>query len=428
MKKLLLLFVLPVFFSPMSLDSGEMGIFLTSGQRYQLSADVGTRYSYFEQVPQNPNLFQETPAYTDSQLKTTAGWLKPNENLSIKRLTINEQAIPVFELTDGSYLPASKWLIFDDVVFDNENFTQTYWTKEKPTVYTAPYVLGVTSKDTVIEAYSPVSVISRARTQHGVFLEIENKGWVRADDLSEIDTRIDKVQKLLNQKYNKSNYGIYVKQLATQATASINPDQRMYSASIAKLPLLYYVEEQLANGSLALSDKLTYIEQVNQFSGSYDVSGSSKMSLTADDKDYSIDELTRYVSQNSDNVASNLLGYYVANQYDKTYQTTIENLAGGSWNMTEKQMSAKMAGKIMEKLYYQNSQILTYLSETDFDNQRISKDISARVAHKIGDAYDYKHDVALVYADSPFILSIFTDKSSYDEITTIANDVYEILK
>ena len=33
----------------------------------------------------------------------------------------------------------------------------------------------------------------------------------------------------------------------------------------------------------------------------------------------------------------------------------------------------------------------------------------------------------LFYADSPFILSIFTDKEGYDKITSIADDVYGIL-
>ena len=56
------------------------------------------------------------------------------------------------------------------------------------------------------------------------------------------------------------------------------------------------------------------------------------------------------------------------------------------------------------------------------------KILMSPVAHKIGDAYDFKHDVAIVYTDSPFILSIFTDKEGYDKITSIADDVYGILK
>ena len=82
----------------------------------------------------------------------------------------------------------------------------------------------------------------------------------------------------------------------------------------------------------------------------------------------------------------------------------------------------------MEAIYNQNGEIISYLSSTDFDSTRISKDIDVQVAHKIGDAYDYKHDVAIVYADQPFILSIFTNNASYDDITNIANDVYSILK
>lgn len=55
----------------------------------------------------------------------------------------------------------------------------------------------------------------------------------------------------------------------------------------------------------------------------------------------------------------------------------------------------------MEALYIQNGYVLESLLSTQFDNQRISKDISVPVAHKIGDADDVKHDVAIVYAGSP---------------------------
>ena len=83
---------------------------------------------------------------------------------------------------------------------------------------------------------------------------------------------------------------------------------------------------------------------------------------------------------------------------------------------------------LMEAIYQQNGEVISYLSSTAFDNARISKDINVQVAHKIGDAYDYRHDVAIVYADQPFILSIFTNNASYDDISNIANDVYNILK
>ncbi|MGT2926406.1 serine hydrolase [Streptococcus cuniculipharyngis] len=428
MKKLLLLFILPVFLSPLILDSGEFDFPLTQGQRYQLSAQVGTLYSYFDHLPKNPSLYQETVVYADKNLKQVKAMISPADSLKIKSLSLNQNLTPVFELADGSYIAASKFLIFDDIVLEQVKVDQVYWTKEQLTLYESPYVFGVPAKTHQLKAYLPVKVVSQARTQHGTYLEIEGQGWVNQNDLSSLDNRIEKVQAMLEQKYKKANYGIYVKQLATQQVAEVNQDLEMYSASITKLPILYYVEEELQNAQFKLDDRLLYTEEVNQFKGAYDASGSSKLSLIADNKDYSVEELLKYVAQNSDNVASNLLGYYLTNQYDASYRRDIKRLAGRSWSMIDKKATAQMAGRVMEGLYYQNSPVLDYLSETEFDNQRISKDISVRVAHKIGDAYDYKHDVAIVYASSPFILSIFTDKASYDDITAIANDVYEILK
>ena len=87
-----------------------------------------------------------------------------------------------------------------------------------------------------------------------------------------------------------------------------------------------------------------------------------------------------------------------------------------------------MAGKLMEAIYNQNGFVLESLGKTDFDNQRIAKGVSVKVAHKIGDADEFKHDTAIVYTDSPFVLSIFTKNSDYDTIAKIAKDVYEVLK
>ena len=120
--------------------------------------------------------------------------------------------------------------------------------------------------------------------------------------------------------------------------------------------------------------------------------------------------------------------FYVTDKSSSTYRSTIENIAGRKWDVEERNASAKMAGNVMEAIYYQNGSIIDTLSQTNFDNQRISKDIPMKVAHKIGDAYDFKHDVAIVYSESPFIISIFTNHSNYDTISKIANDVYEVLK
>ena len=66
-----------------------------------------------------------------------------------------------------------------------------------------------------------------------------------------------------------------------------------------------------------LSDEYQYTSAVNGFPGAYDPDGSGKISKMPDDKNYSLENLLKAVAQNSDNVATNILGYYVTNQYDK---------------------------------------------------------------------------------------------------------------
>ena len=127
-------------------------------------------------------------------------------------------------------------------------------------------------------------------------------------------------------------------------------------------------------------------------------------------------------------MAHNILNYYATNQSDNTFQQTIENIAGKKWDVEGRQASARMAGNIMEAIYEQNGVVIDALSQTNFDNQRISKNINVRVAHKIGDAYDFKHDVGVIYTDSPFVIAIFTNNSNYDTISQIADDVYGVLK
>ncbi|HFH9653114.1 TPA: serine hydrolase, partial [Streptococcus pyogenes] len=110
------------------------------------------------------------------------------------------------------------------------------------------------------------------------------------------------------------------------------------------------------------------------------------------------------------------------------FRSEIKALSGIDWDMEQRLLTSRSAANMMEAIYHQKGQIISYLSNTEFDQQRITKNITVPVAHKIGDAYDYKHDVAIVYGNTPFILSIFTNKSTYEDITAIADDVYGILK
>ncbi|AND80252.1 serine hydrolase [Streptococcus pantholopis] len=427
MKQLLAFMLIPFCLAPLLLYSSEKSEW-SNEMQYSLISNVATDAFYFDKIPNNPNLYHSASSYKDSNLTAVSHTIKPNSKITITGMIINDNLIPVFVLSDGTYIEASHQIIYDDIVYSQEKVDLDYWLEEDFKVYNQPLVYGSKEVKSSLTSYTQIHLTEKAVTEQGVYYKVSGKGWISEDYLSVTDNRMKKIQNLLTQKYNQPNYSIFVKQLNTQKSAGINENTKMYAASVAKLATLYYTQEQIQDGKLKFTDKLKYISEVNNFKEAYNPSGSGKISKTADNKEYNVENLLKAVAQNSDNVATNILGYYVAEQYDKDFQDEIDALSGMKWDMKERNISAEAAANMMEAIYYQDGKIIEYLSSTDYDDSRIAKDISVQVSHKIGDAYDYKHDVAIIYAEEPYIVSIFTDKASYDDITRIADDIYAVLK
>ncbi|MBJ8326355.1 serine hydrolase [Streptococcus pacificus] len=429
MKKVFAFFLaMSVFLLPLSIISTEKEVSLSNGLHYQLTQGPATQVDYFSYFPENPVLKQNVQIYQDVNLSTPLTIVAANTPLNLNRYLINDANIPVFELSNGGFISASYENILDDVILSQEPIEATFWVGKKAVFYTSPFVVGVKNSGQTVADFSNVTVSQKATTNHGTYYKVEGKGWIDESTLSENDNRMAHVQDILNEKYQNADISVYVKDLTSQDVAQINADKPMYSASITKLPILYYAQEKLDKNLVSLESQFKYNDKSMAYDGAYDTDGSGDMSKSPDDKDYSVEYLLKAVSQNSDNVASNLLGYYVDDKYDADYQTSISKAIGTNWDMVGRNSTAQQAGLMMEAIYYQNGTIIDYLSQTKFDNERISKDIDVQVAHKIGDAYDFRHDVAIVYTERPFILSIFTDHASYDDITAIANDVYGVLK
>ncbi|HFI0423821.1 TPA: serine hydrolase [Streptococcus suis] len=426
MQKKLLVWLLPVLFGWQVVDSTEIPFKLTAQEEYELTQTVYDQY--FQTIPQNPNVFQAEDVYSDTELTEVSGQILPNQEFSITNVSVNSKNELIFQIDESHYILASESLLFDDTIVTERAVDQTYWLKEGFTVFSSPISNQAKEVKTDLQSYQPVNISKLATTPLGDFAYVADKGWLDMEDLSATDNRMDAVQEMLSQKYSKDTIGVYVKQLSTGQEVGVNQDKIFYSASIAKLPILYYVQEQINAGQVDLTTKVKYTVESMSFPGAYVVGGSGSLSKTPDNKEYSIEELINKTAKESDNVASNLLSYYVTNQFDDNFYQLTTAVTGSRWDMVTRETSAEVAGNMMEAIYNQNGYVLESLLSTQFDNQRISKDIVVPVAHKIGDADDVKHDVAIVYAESPFVLSIFTDKSSYDEITQIANDIYGILK
>ena len=152
------------------------------------------------------------------------------------------------------------------------------------------------------------------------FLHIKQTGWISTDYISDDDNRIQKVQELLSANYQNEQFSIYIKQLSTGKEAGINENQKMYAASVMKLPYLYSVQEKINQGDYQLDTKLKYVSEVNDFPGSYKPEGSGSLPKTADNKEYTIKDLITKTAKESDNVAHNILAYYITNKSDEAFK------------------------------------------------------------------------------------------------------------
>ncbi len=427
MKKVFVLFLVLSIFTPLNIVSTEQMI--TEAPRdvqYQLTKTISNQLTDYTTIPERPLTSMEVLSYDDVNLTELSHAIPINTSLKITNLLLNEQLNPVFELSDGTYLPANQKYIISDVVMEEKLFEGEFWLEKGFTVYASPYYVGAKALSTKLQPYTKIAVIKEAQTLHGTYYYSKGQGWISDEFLSPVDNRIKKVQTLLENKYNKATLSISVTQTSTGLSAGINPDKIMYSASVNKLPLLYYVQKQLNQGKLSLTDKVKYTDKVHDFDGAFDPEGSGSISKIADNEEYTIEELMKKVAQESDNAATNILAYYATNQYGSDYQKAMSDFP--KWDMEKREVSSKTAAQVMSAIYEQGGEVIDYLSHTRFDDQRISKDIDVQVAHKIGDAYDFRHDVAIVYTNEPFILSIFTENMSYDDISAIAKDVYIILR
>ena len=427
MNKLVYWMIFPTFLVTQPLSNpSQVQVPLTADSSY--ASQIGTQDHFFVSIPSNPNVYQPIVTYSDPELSQKIGEIKPDTPFTVDQLFVNDQGKSVFKLSNKQYVVADQDQIYEDSILELTEEKKTMWLSSSFTVYDQPLVNGAKSKKTSLAPYSKVEITKSAKTLKGTYLEISGQGWISKDELSATDNRMEKVQAILNQKYNKDGIAVYVKQVDTGKTAGIHEDQEMYSASIAKLLYLYYTQKELNENHVDLQTPLKYTKEVNDYPGAYEPEGSGSISKTPDDKEYTVADLINRVAKESDNVAQNILGYYVTHQSDKEFQKVTNKIAGKTWNVENRMASAKMAGNVMEAIYQQNAGIIDALSDTRFDDQRISKDIPVKVAHKIGDAYDFRHDVAIVYTDSPFILAIFTDHSDYETISAIAKDIYEVLQ
>lgn len=238
--------------------------------------------------------------------------------------------------------------------------------------------------------------------------------------------KLKKVQNLLNASTN-DKMSVYVMSLVDGETASRNSTMNVHPASTGKLPALYYTQKMILEKKLDANKKYTYTDAINRMPYSYMRGGAGILQGKKFGQQFSLKQIQTMTAKYSDNQGANFLGYYGTNQYDSKMKNEISRIIGRTWTGPFK-INAKENALLMQAIYNQGGQLINDLSNTVYDNQRIPKYLPVKVAHKIGDLTSVAHDIAIVYTDQPYVLSIMTRNTSYETISKLSKQIYELMK
>ena len=385
---------------------------------------------FWSDIPKSAVNVKAIQSYTDLGLSVKGPKIPARTHLKIIGVSPT-----VISFVDVSFVANSQTDIISDVVTSMKDTNQPVYTVVDSEILKKPFtnfdneVYKKVTKGTSFRA-SKIATTNWG-TYYGISLDNDIEGWISADQVTNKNPKLDAVQAMLNQKYNRGNLSIYVKDLDSGFTSGVNSSKMMYSASLSKLPILYWTQKQIIDGKISPSDQLRYTDSVNSFTGAFKTEGTGFLPKTADNQSYSLLDLINRTAKDSDNVASNMIAFYETNQFSNDFQSEITKISGQSWNPVEREASAEMVGRVLEALYRESGVSFDALVGTDFDTQRIPAGLpkTVKVAHKIGTADEFNHDAGVIFTDSPYILVIeSSNNTSNDVLADVSKDVYEVMK
>lgn len=201
--------------------------------------------------------------------------------------------------------------------------------------------------------------------------------------------------------------GIVYYDINSQNSFEINADIQYFPASVSKLYAVITLYDLAFHNKIDISQEVYYTRSDYE-AGSGIMQG---MDLT---KPYPLTTLAKYAIINSDNIAFHMVSRVVTrDEMRKNYESIIGHSVTRSSNGTMN-MSAKDAYLIMKKIYYNDEKNIYYqefldsLQNTTATGKTREYLSQYTIARKGGDYQDYCHDATIVYAENPYILTIFT--------------------
>ncbi|MFV0556063.1 MAG: serine hydrolase [Lactovum sp.] len=411
-------------------------VFLTGKIPIEEKEIIRKSPTYYTVIPDKAVSLKEIDSFIDKELKEKKSVIK--EKTQLKIVSLEESGNKkIFKLSNDSYILASSENIGSDVILTEEDISTTVYVTKDVNVLYSPMTTFNSEVYQKLSGNQSLQAKKRAETYWGTYYEVSfdlgRTGWIDADAVSLENPKLTALQKTLTKKYGSNkNISITVKILDKDFTATVNSDKMIYSASLWKIPILYWTQKEINAGRADLSDKLKYIPEVNNSSkGAFKTSGTGSMAKKANNKSYQLFDLINKTAKESDNVASNILAYYETDMFSKDFQAGINEQAGANWSVKSREANSTMVANTLQALYHEGGASFNALFETSYDTSRIMKDLpdEVKVAHKIGITDEENHDAAIVFTDQPYILVVMTTNNQSDEkITEISNIVYEALK
>ncbi|GFZ31027.1 serine hydrolase [Clostridium zeae] len=253
--------------------------------------------------------------------------------------------------------------------------------------------------------------------------ELKEAEEIKVNKQKKLDELKAKVEEFI--KDNKDNVGIAYYDLNSSLGFSINGDKTFKAASTVKVPISMATVDLIKENKLTMDQGVIYSSQDYE-DGAGILQGTSRLRKPID-----INTLIDYSIKYSDNIAVNMLLRTITPEYKYSY---IENIVKHTVNRAENESSALDSLEILKKLYFNNDnnayykRIIDDMKDTIY-HDRIDKYIPQEiVAHKIGDYEDYVNDIGIIYADEPYILTVFTKNTNGNPnelIAKLSKYIYE---
>lgn len=238
-----------------------------------------------------------------------------------------------------------------------------------------------------------------------------NKIFVNHEEFKISDELLNKIQSQIKKYPNKSAF--YVVTLDGSLSFGYNIDQQFHAASSVKAPYVLYCLKEIENGNGSLDEIMTY--EKKHYEGKSGVIQYSKFGT-----EYTLKDIIYYTIHESDNA-----GFYMLHdRFPKAgYNEMLEELGLSKMKLTGSMKFGMITPREMLTIwneiynYSNKSELGAYYLELlkgakyNFIKDELKQTLGTdcEIAHKSGFNAKGRHDVAIVFSDEPYFITVMTD-------------------